>query len=304
METTYTQVIDQNTGEIRYVPNTPPPKPSRGGTEESPEGTPAPVGEEIPFTAIKDTSELTTILDNLLCNAKKLRYNRRLETGKLDPRRLASYKTSTRLFKQRKISDKNYQFTFLIDTSGSMNSWNKIGVATNAVASTITALEELGFKSAVFSMNNIFTLIKPHDEPFEQKDYHRKMEEAYNEEYGDNNACGGTSEWVAYKETVSYLASHSPKGVTNVVIILSDGEPGTGWDETPVHIGDNSYMVEVDNSYNKTSHLAKFWDKQTTLKVFGLGIKSKAVQVPNNRQIDEVEQLPNVLSNLLTELML
>src|SRR5690606_10558183 len=64
--------------------------------------------------------KLVEVMQGLEDNNKKLRYATRLQTGKLDGRRLTAYKTSDKLFKKKAIKHKDYQFTILVDTSGSM----------------------------------------------------------------------------------------------------------------------------------------------------------------------------------------
>lgn len=316
--TTYTQVIDEKTGEIKYVPNVPPtPPPAQGGgteadppTDEEREVEKEGFGNSIDF----DTDEhLTEELQNLLANSKRLRYNRRLQSGKLDGRRLSSYRTSDRLFKKKAIKDRNYQFTFLMDTSGSMihdtDGKTKIQMACEAVAKTVKSLEAIKMRSSVFSMNNACELVKDFETTIDdvkfKKDIVRTMGTSFTNNDGENiSRWGGTFEWCAYEQTVAYLTKHSKPGITNVVIILSDGAPGGSGDECLVVIDGEERLVEAHGENDSNSTLAKFWERQAPTLAFGIGINSKASQVPVNKQISDITTLPSVLSNLLTELML
>jgi nitric oxide reductase activation protein len=316
METTYTQVIDKKTGEIKYVPNTPPPPPESkgGGTGSDTSEEQAEVKERIGALDLSNDPLLADTMNNLLNNAKRLRYDRRLESGKLDGRRLSAYRTSDRLFKRKAIKNRNYQFTFLMDTSGSMMGQleeNKpIKLSMQAVSRIVKALEEVKVKSSVFAMNCVFEQIKDFDTPFDDSTFANKITANMAGNYEDSdsgrsvNNWAGTAEWVAYEQTVKYLKTNTKPPTTNVVIILSDGEPGAGTVKTKVVIDGKTTMVDTNEKKNSTDSLAHFWDRQTAVKAFGIGIKRKAKQVPVNKVVSDVTTLPDVLSKLLTELML
>jgi len=317
METTYTQQIDEKTGEIKYVPNTPPPPPPQGGNEktERQSAIEREVESEMGDVDYTPDPNLSETLDNLLNNAKRLRYDRRLETGKLDGRRLTAYKTSKRLFKKKAINKRNYQFTFLLDTSGSMlyehddNGKSRMAMAMDAVARTVKALDEVDVQSSIFAMNSAFTEIKPFEDTFDDEAFTERVKASisgvYEDEGREVHNAGGTSEWVAYEQTIAYLKDHTHNGRTNVVIVLSDGEPGVKTETTPVKLlGQETVFVPTQRVNNRVQNLAKFWDNQTAVKAFGIGIQQKAKQVPTNKVVDDVSTLPSVLSNLLTELML
>ena len=311
---TYTQQIDEQTGEIKYVPNTPPtPPPNGGGKPSSRTGDEREIEQTLQGANLEIDPKLAGTLENLLNNAKRLRYNKRLEVGKLDGKRLSAYKTSTRLFKKKAINTKNYQFTFLMDTSGSMlsrggNTNSSMEMSMEAVARIAKSLEEVNIRSSIFAMNCVFELVKGFDTPFDDTTFTERITENVCGQYEEDgrmvNNCGGTAEWVAYEQTVKYLQTHSPAKVTNVVVILSDGEPGTGTQQTRVTIDGEPFLVPTKGENDRTSTLSHFWDRQTAVKVFGIGINRKARQVPVNRVVSDISTLPDVLSKLLTELML
>lgn len=309
--TTYTQVMGEN-GEIRYVPTTPPPpekESTRGSRNNELNGYAEELYDDFCKIDIKN-EELTKVMENLITNNKKLRFNKRLENGKLDGNRLASYKTSKKLFKKKKISEKNYQFTFLIDTSGSMQG-EALDMAVEAVISTVNSLEELKIRTSIFSMNMAFRQAKAIDEELNVDKVYKNIainfDSIFRQQidgtlYEYNNA-GGTSEWVAYEETVNYLAKNTPPKVTNVVIILSDGAPG-GEGYSEVIIDNERRLVKIESKKNRTEELAKFWDKNRHILAYGLGIYRKATQVPTNKKIDDIKALPDVMGKLLTDLMM
>lgn len=333
---TYTQVIDEKTGEIKYIPNTPPTPPQAYAnmagdkdserTGEKPKrvrvnpGAEKQLREEIfDKLDLKLNDKLTDVLVNLSENAKRLRYDKRLQAGKLDTKRLTAYKTSDRLFKKKAIKDKHYQFTFLLDTSGSMghsddDGITRIQVATEALVQTMQALEDpqINIRSSVIGMNNAVMLLKDFEQKLDTHDFVENIIEslcgdASNDEDSDKVFMGGTSEMVAYREALDYIRKNTsnPK-TTNVVIVLSDGAPGASFGPTPVYMDGNQELreVELDDSQNSTSVLRAFWERNNEVMCFGLGIQSQAKQIPVNRQINKVKDLPHVMGNLLTELMI
>lgn len=322
METTYTQVIDEN-GVIQYVPTTPPTtemggdKPAKSQPRDDRDES---ILRELKQAQLAVDDKLTEVLTNLTENSKRLRYNRRLQTGKLDGRRLSAYRTSDKLFKQKAIKDKNYQFTFLIDTSGSMLSGQKvpnqkesvtrIQTSLEAVARTVKSLEDIKIRSSIFGMNNSFRLFKGFDKPLDDDELIDQTYQALTDSYEDGgdgeeiDCAGGTSEWVAYEQAVKYLDENSPPKVTNVVIIISDGEPGGVGEFTQVIINGEEEFVERENGKDRNSTLAQFWASRPKILAFGLGIGRRATQVPTNREINNINRLPEVMGNLLTELML
>jgi hypothetical protein len=333
---TYTQVIDEKTGEIKYVPNTPPTPPealaNMAGDKNAKASGERPKRVKIDPDAeeslrndifskldLKLNDKLTDVLVNLAQNAKRLRYDRRLETGKLDGRRLTAYKTSHRLFKKKAIKDKHYQFTFLLDTSGSMghsddDGTTRMQVACEVLVQTMQALEDpqINIRSSVIGMNNAVMLLKDFGETLDTKEFVENVVEsicgdASDDEDGDKMFMGGTSEMIAYREALDYIRKNTsnPK-TTNVVIVLSDGAPGAGFSPTPVYMDGNQELreVELDDSQNSTSVLRAFWERNNEVMCFGLGIQSRAQQIPVSRQINTIKELPHVMSNLLTELMI
>jgi hypothetical protein len=306
------------------VPTSPPPPPppktggdKAGGTAKSKFDDDEKEHVRNAVTSAELTSDpaLTEVLNNIVDNNKKLRYNKRLQSGKLDGRRLTAYKTSDRLFKLKAIKDKKYQFTFLIDTSGSMLSDDdndegitRIQMALEAVARTSKSLEDMNIRTSIFGMNNSFRLFKGFEQPLDDlklvDDTYRAVIEYYEYDGSKVNNAGGTSEWVAYEQTVDYISKHSEPKVTNVVIIISDGAPGGSGDVTQVIVENGEEFVDREHDKDSNETLAKFWEKRSDILTFGLGIGRKATQVPTNRQINDIKKLPDVMGNLLTELML
>lgn len=321
--TTYTQVVDEKTGEIKYVPNTPPQQNAGGGGHDKAKGDPREEEyREHARNALKKTNielddELTKVLINLTENNKRLRYNKRLQSGKLDGKRLTSYKTSDRLFKLKAIKDKHYQFTFLLDTSGSMmnerSDITKLAVACGALVKTVSALSDpqLNIRSSVIAMNNGVMLLKGFDDKFSTPKFLEGVVDSmsrseYDEETEEGDLwCGGTAEMIAYRETLDYIARNSDRKVTNVVVVLSDGAPGGSLHITPVIMEDGERKeVDYNGSDDEISTLSRFWERQPEILSFGLGIMSDAKQIPTHRRVDDLEKLPEVMSNLLTNLML
>lgn len=335
-ELTYRQVMGEN-GEIKYVPTNPPPPPEKKpqpGDNASDEKHYD--DEKYNETMLKyalrameradftQDEQLTEVMKQLAENAKRLRYNKRLTSGKLDSNRLTAYRTSDRLFKKKAIKDKHYQFTFLIDNSGSMLSdehgddgeTTPMQVAAEAVVRTTKTLKDIGVKSSIFSMNCAFDLLKGFDDPLDEAQFRTQLAEAMGEKYnseGDDSegayldSCKayGTSEWIAYEQTMEYLARNSSPKTTNVVIVLSDGEPGSRGDFTPVTMEDGvTRLIAIDDDKNGTDRLASFWNSRPDVLAYGIGIHRKAKQVPNNKKINNVKELPNAMGDLLTELMI
>lgn len=283
--------------------------------------------------------KLEELLGNLEANNKKLRYAKRLQGGKLDGRRLTAYKTSDRLFKKKAIKHKDYQFNILIDTSGSMFH-DSLMTAMSAVAKTVKAIESLGMPVAVWSMNLATGLVKDYNEEFNDetfkrnmvimgggmiadrdrnthlsdKEYAAEMEAIMNDKTsqslsntkirGIESFAGGTIENVAYEQSLAYSKAHSTAKTKPVFIVLSDGEPGGDLNQVPLLIGDKIEYVQMPEGGNDVSDLRRWWEKRATeLTVYGIGIFSSCGQVPNNQTINDLEKLPEVMSDLVQQII-
>lgn len=338
----YRQAIDEKTGEIKYIPDTPPQQPPEQNQEEEGNSKSAQrVMNEVKndfdkavrahdkgegnFFDLKD-ERLSKILEQLEKNNKKLRYDRRLQLGKLDGRRLTAYKTSDRLFKKKAIKHNDYQFTILLDTSGSMfgngdNEWvpeeSKIRVAVESIVRITRALEEVNIPVAIIGMNNETRLVKSFDEEFDFKTVIDRLRlnmcgQTSDEDESDTVNCAGTSEMVAYQRAVEYMHANSKtKKTKNVAFVISDGEPNICWDETPAYMNvkddddckryeSNPGGVSGDNHEN----LRAFWNRHQDISVYGFGIKSDARQVPRSKRIEDTKILPEVMSNIVQSIML
>lgn len=379
----YTQVVDEKTGEIKFVPENPPGNSQGNGDgkadkkqereqreKEKSEKISGKLPQDIKdpeaqtfITNLKNShvlvspnivseyddqikyyheeqnirfdfapnGKLNDVLNSLEANNKKLRYNKRLQTGKLDGRRLTSYKTSDRLFKKKSIKHKDYQFNIMIDLSGSMFG-EKLIVAMNTAAKTTKALEEVGFKVAIWGVNLGVQLVKPYSEKFDDEKFKSliKMqvcsvamgEEGYEEyiadiegnkergyvpdpaDYGEKQLCGGTMEAVAYAEALKYSQAHSTDKTKHVAIVLSDGAPGGSLYETPLMIEGNVTMVDHHKyTSNRVDDLYKWWERHPEITGYGIGINSVCGQVPSNQTLDEVEKLPEVVSDLVQRII-
>lgn len=283
--------------------------------------------------------KLEELLGNLEANNKKLRYAKRLQGGKLDGRRLTAYKTSDRLFKKKAIKHKDYQFNILIDTSGSMFH-DSLMTAMSAVAKTVKAIESLGMPVAVWSMNLATGLVKDYNEEFNDETFKRNMvimgggmiadrqrnTHLSDKEYaaqmeaistdktpqsisntkvrGIERFAGGTIENVAYEQSLAYSKAHSTAKTKPVFIVLSDGEPGGDLNQVPLLIGDKIEYVKMPESGNTVPELRKWWERRSTeLTVYGIGIYSSCGQVPNNQTISDLEKLPEVMSDLVQQII-
>ena len=281
-------------------------------------------------------TKLTELLGNLEANNKKLRYAKRLQGGKLDGRRLTAYRTSDRLFKKKAIKHKDYQFNILIDTSGSMFH-DSLMTAMSAVAKTVKSLEALGLPVAVWSMNLGTGLVKDYKEPFNEKQFIHNMrimgaamlidrqrydnlsDDEFNKMLENvrtdktNKAlmgvsgeqlAGGTIENVAYEQSLAYSKANSGPKTKPVFIVLSDGEPGGSLSKVPVMIGDEIEYVEMPKFGNRVSDLRKWWEqKSSELTAYGIGIYSACGQVPNSQTINNLEKLPEVMSDLVQQII-
>ncbi len=286
-----------------------------------------------------ENHKLTELLNGLEANNKKLRYAKRLQGGKLDGRRLTAYRTSDRLFKKKAIKHKDYQFNILIDTSGSMFH-SEILTAMSAVAKTVKAIEAIGMPVAVWSMNVALGLVKDYDESFNDDVFTQNMlimsagvvidrernlqimsEDELNKELhristdGDYSIdqsnlrvagqfAGGTNENVAYEQSLAHSKAHSTPKTKPVFIVLSDGEPGGGLNQVPVLKGDKIEYVEPPETGNDVSSLHKWWvQRETELTAYGIGIYSRCGQVPNSQTINDLDQLPEVMSDLVQQII-
>lgn len=284
----------------------------------------------------KENAKLNELLTGLEANNKKLRYSKRLQKGKLDGRRLTAYKTSDRLFKQKAIKHKDYQFNILIDTSGSMF-YSELMTAMSAVAKTVKAIEQLNMPVAVWSMNYALGLVKDYDETFDDERFKENMLimssgvviDRENQSLSDseveqeiaemqngqltlgntnlrglNHFTSGTIENVAYEQSLAYSKANSGPKTKPVFIVLSDGEPGGHLSKVPVLMGDTVEYVEMPDTDNDVNSLRRWWEKRATeLTAYGIGIYSSCGQVPNSQTINDLEQLPEVMSDLIQQII-
>lgn len=338
---TYTQVIDEKSGEIKYVPNTPPPPPEgdqgkaqpgdstedkmqkRGLKHDDRENRQIFEAMEKMFGKLSNSidDELVNIIKEIEANNKKLRYDKRLTHGKLDGRRLTAYKTSDRLFKKKAIRHRDYQFTIMLDTSGSMfDSANyyaddiqdqvlhsKMALAVESIQRIARALEAANLPVSVIAMNVETRMLKRFDEKWDKDTFFdRLVKNLFGKPYERDSNMSGTAEQVAYNETVDYIRKNTPPKRENVVFVLSDGEPGTYEQTIKVFMDSDDTPKDVDNSNfsDRVDSLKKFWERQTDLLPYGLGIMSSARQIPRAQQLDKPEKLAEVMRNLIQEILL
>jgi len=348
----YTQKIDPKTGEISYVPETPPQgqgdgksknKSGSGGDKQyNPKSTQAASKEllgnnhdyelnerilqdiETDYSIFgnngrrldfKPDNKLTKALEALEVNNKKLRYDRRLLSGKLDGRRLVAHKTSERLFKKKAIKHRDYQFTLLVDTSGSMFD-SKITTAISSVSKIVQSLEQLNIPVAVWAMNNAVVLVKDYRETYDETDVMNRFKFSMSGQVkSDDDAvfAGGTSEYVAYEEALERAKANSTHKTKNVAIVLSDGAPGCRNEYTPVFADGKvtEYKTEYSRhtgayqpSANRTDSLRTWWERRKfEIEAYGIGLYSDARQVTNAKSINNIKQLPEVMNNLIQNIM-
>jgi len=281
---TYTQEVDEKTGEIKYVPNRPPQSPD--------------------------------LLKRLEDNNKRLRYNKRLENGKLDGRRLTAYKTSNKLFKKKAIKYKNYQFTIMLDTSGSMlNDQNgsratpqdsKYAIGISTLAQVTQSLESLNIPISLIAMNEEIRMVKDFDEKYNQSVLFERLRINFVDEVDDRNNIGGTSEGTGYLETLKHIVDNSTAKTENIVIVLSDGEPNTDWHSTMVAMSKTGETVEIEDGTltDNVRELKEFWNKQNIATPYGIGLMSDASQLPRSQRLNHIDKLPELMSNLIQEILL
>lgn len=343
-DTKYTQIVDDKTGEIKYVPEsppTPPPSPPGKGNgnaekdeerqrmeerirddveQENEELLDEGMGEKL--LKADSYERVKRILEGIRANNKRLRYNKRLTRGKLDSSRLYTVATSRpedlRLYKQKAIRDREYQFTFLVDTSGSMfdqggndNGDSRIKVAMESIIQSASALESIGYKTAVVAMNLSLSLVKRFDEEFDaNKVFNATMDNmmSASKRYEGNEtegspSCAGTNEKVGYNLTLDYIAKHTPPKTENVLMIFSDGEPNTEGDIVRVDGFDGPEERYIPNEHANYNELREILERQKLAKVFGFGIQSSAQQVPNSRRIDTTADLPKAVSDMVQKVI-
>jgi len=348
----YTQIVDEKTGEIKYVPVNPPKqadspengeakgkkkkqsswqsKPGGGRDHSSPyEGTREnkyggeDYDEIVERGDFKVDNHLTDMFRNIQANNKRLRYDKRLQSGKLDGRRLTAYKTSDRLFKKKAIKHRDYQFTIMVDLSGSMfGSKNdrepenilesKMAIALSSVVKLSHSLEDANLRVAVVGMNNAVGLVKSFNEEVNDEAIlgrFRTLVTSNDDEQGEA-FMAGTSEAVAYEETVKYIMANTPPKRENVVIVLSDGAPGIDYnlENTPVVFEGKfkrtpSNIMKSEYSRN-TDVLYRYWERQKAVKVFGIGIMHKATQIPNAKLVNSLDDLPRVINSLVENVLM
>lgn len=335
-QTKYTQIIDEKTGEIKYIPEnppTPPPPKESDSKEESDEARSKrqkkesidPETENYFIKNIKDKldpvnisvdDKLVEILERLELNSRKLRYDRRLQNGKLDGRRLSAFRVSDRLFKKKAIKHRDYRFVFMMDTSGSMfqdvhgnpgSEESKLKVSIETVLKMTSSLQSLNIKVAVIAMNESINLTKSFDEELNVEQFldRTRLNVCGYLDRNSNANCGGTSEYIGYKSAIDYCARTATPKNKDVFFVLSDGEPGAGRENTPVTMEDGvEKLVPVDYNKNKTTILKAFWERNNHLLAYGIGMLSDAEQIPQSKRLDNIEKLPDVISGLIQQIML
>lgn len=353
---TYTQEIDEKTGAIKYVPNnppTPPPSDSKNDGKDGSNGdgknaggqagkqgegdgtTSAPTGKHggkptyahesdandiftdmINHVNFSANDKMAELLKRLEDNNKRLRYDTRIENGKLDGRRLTAYKTSSKLFKKKAIKHKNYQFTIMLDTSGSMfgdednctdydnnHKGSKINIGVSSIAQTVKALEELKLPVAVIAMNYKVDLLKPYGEKWNENKFCDTLQRnMVGKAKSGMDPMGGTDESVAYDETLKYISEHSDQKTNNIVIVLSDGEPNSSGGQVDCTF--EGEMYQVNSRPSNTNDLRKYWEQQSLVTPYGIGLLSGARQLPRSQRLNHIDKLPELMSNLIQEILL
>src|SRR5690606_11762690 len=114
---------------------------------------------------------------------------------------------------------------------------------------------------------------------------------------GEEYNAGGTNERIAYDATLEYLRKSRKPKTQDVVIVMSDGAPNAERDETNVvmNIDGDEVIVPVDHNTSGHSALRKFWERQSDVSVYGIGIISDASQIPSSKRINTISELPNVM---------
>lgn len=267
----------------------------------------------VEFSANDKMAELLKRLED---NNKRLRYDTRIENGKLDGRRLTAYKTSSKLFKKKAIKHKNYQFTIMLDTSGSMfgdendrtdeanhHKTSKINIGVSSIAQTVKALEELNLPVAVVAMNYKVDLLKAYGEKWNENKFCDTLQRnMVGKAKSGMDPMGGTDESVAYDETLKYISEHSDQKTNNIVIVLSDGEPNSSGGQVDCTFEGEMYQIQSRPSH--TDSLRKYWEQQTLVVPYGIGLLSGARQLPRSQRLNHIDKLPELMSNLIQEILL
>ena len=336
----YTQEIDEKTGQIKYVPvnppNPPPPEKidldTKRADKKMGDGSQAKPDDIEAYGAIKDAMKLdlddnlVTILKRIEDNNRKLRYDKRLQRGKLDGRRLTAFRTSDRLFKKKAIKHKNYQFAIMVDTSGSMfhtdESYDtlreqlqksKMKVAIESVIQVVKALEELKIDVSVIAMNEATHLVKPYGSNLNIDEFNTLMfQNIFGVHTDDSNRgehlMGGTSERVAYEETLAYMDKHRKPKQLQAVFVLSDGAPSSSASVTPIVMeNDDPKNPRIREDYSEEldscDSLRDFWKRRSDVKAYGIGIMSNAMQIPTRVRVDKVAELPVAMNKLIQDIL-
>jgi hypothetical protein len=117
---------------------------------------------------------------------------------------------------------------------------------------------------------------------------------------------GGTNEMVAYKETIAYINRNAARSKqSNIVLVLSDGEPGGESGDRPVFMEDQIKQLRGNNNGDdRIDSLLHYWERQGMVTTYGIGIMSSAKQIPRSKRLDKVDELPAFMANLIQEIIL
>jgi cobalamin biosynthesis protein CobT len=184
--------------------------------------------------------------------------------------------------------EKDYAITLLVDLSGSMTKYNKIGETFKAIVVLAEVLNRLSIKTEIIGFNS---------EIYEYQSYGQDMSNEVRNEMGKilREPYSSNGEWNddgwALQEASTRLARQ--KASEKFLIVLSDGYPFPS-------------LAHRGQQYDLKAVIEKIL-KNTDQKLIGLGVGRDTANVgefyPNSIDSIMVTELPDRLANVIREVI-
>ena len=316
-----TESSEGSSGEARESPTPPPSIMEKSKSEKKP-GTPKKMpggkgsskkegeqGEKTKLPPFKlEDNAFRARLRSIMLDNKYDRQVRGRNRGKLDMKALPKAMTgSTSVFTRKEArKNKSYNVMFLVDCSGSM-AYDKAPKAADAVSFLLNNFEGINIDTSVILFNEYMWKAK-------------EFGQTYTKELGDEirhtistldmPGQGDNSDYTA----MAYAYTQFPKEGTNILVMVSDGQPTTGESfrkgrttygskldsiefEEPLGLD----WSEISSSGEKTKRHMHNLVKRNAHRVtsIGIGIQQGGWQIPDHEVVNDITELKSTMMKML-----
>ena len=298
---------DPTTGELFFIDADP--KDKKGSPVPAPGGGPGGKGTDEPPTdkpsvkPLGDKASIATIklmIERLLrANRTGVEYSHNHTKGKLDMRVRSLVRGMTgskNIYKRKAKPSLGYNFLFLVDTSGSMYEKDKMGLANKTLANLLPALDVKGVSSAVVGFTETIQWVKGWEQP--------------SSELRQLRADGGNWDYIALHYALNQGFADAPQADrrTNVLIMLSDGEPCTSGGRIQVRAdkGYTDYKCNIPDNTDRSTIIAEMVKRESErrgIKTYGVGIMEGGQQITRHTVVKSLSALQPTMEKIIREIL-